>query len=260
VDRAPGGGALAPGACLRGVRRSGRDTARRGARRHARDGPPRSFCVVGLERLARARGAPARERAGGPRARASGAGARGDGLRDGRPRDGEPRARARARAGCPLRGPQPRGDVDRLRGERARRKGRGRARARPPRRGHGRSGGGRAASPRDGHGLLRHDPLLPGARRLRPRRGMDGGGEPLVRPPRHHRLPGRLPHPPGGAPAPPRRVAGGGGAGRSGLRGAQRLQPLDHGGRVLRDRRDPAAARRLRRRRGRLQEGERAGP
>ena len=44
--------------------------------------------------------------------------------------------------------------------------------------------------------LLHHDQLLPGPRRLPPRRRVDGGGEPLVRHARRHRLPGRVPDPP----------------------------------------------------------------
>ena len=71
-----------------------------------------------------------------------------------------------------------------------------------------------------------HDQLLPGPRRLPSCGRVDGGREPLVRPARRQRLPGRLPHPPRGDHAPSRRLAGGRSAGAGGVRGAPRLRPL----------------------------------
>ena len=59
------------------------------------------------------------------------------------------------------------------------------------------------------------------------------------------RLPGRVPDPPGTGRTPARRVAAGRAAGRQGVRRAARLQRLRHGRRLLRDRRDPAPARRF---------------
>ena len=91
--------------------------------------------------------------------------------------------------------------------------------------------------------LLHHDQLLPGRRRLPARSRVDGGCEPVVRHARRHRIPRRMPDPPCRGDAPAGRLAGGGGAGARGNRGAQGLRPDDHGGRPLRDRRNPPASR-----------------
>ena len=105
--------------------------------------------------------------------------------------------------------------------------------------------------------LLHDDHVLPGRRRLPACRRVDGGGQPLVRPAGCIGLPGGMPHPPGRAAAAPRRPAGRREAGARGLRGAAGLRALGHRRGLLRDRRDPAAARRLRRGRGGVPAGER---
>ena len=106
--------------------------------------------------------------------------------------------------------------------------------------------------------LLHDDQHVPGPRRLPPRGRVDRGGQPLVRHARRHGLPRRMPHPPRRGAAPARRLAGGGGAGARGVRGAPGLRPQHHGERALRDRRDPTAQRRLRGSRGVVPHLERA--
>ena len=93
---------------------------------------------------------------------------------------------------------------------------------------HGLSDVRRSPTALDRARLLHHHQLLPGPRRLPPGRGVDRGGESLVRPPGRRRLPGRVPHPSRrGSPA-TRRLAGGGGAGDGGMRGAPRLRSRHH--------------------------------
>ena len=105
--------------------------------------------------------------------------------------------------------------------------------------------------------LLHHDQLLPGRRRLSACRGVDGGGEPLVRHARRDGLPGRMPDPSRRGDAASRRLARGGSAGARSHRGAQGLRPDDQRGRLLRDRRDPPAPWRPRRSRGGVPRRER---
>ena len=121
---------------------------------------------------------------------------------------------------------------------------------RAPRRGNRVGHVRRPARALGGPRLLHDDQLLPRPRRLPPGSRVDGGGEQVVRPPRRDGFPGRLSHTPGRGDEASRRLAGRGGAGRRGLRRALRLRSQHHRERVLRDRRDPAPAGRLRGRGG----------
>ena len=132
--------------------------------------------------------------------------------------------------------------------------------ARAPRRGDRIRRERRAAAALDRVGLLRDHHLVQRRRRLPPRVRVDDGGEALVR--RHGRqgLPRRLPRSPRDGQAPPGRLGRRRGAGGAGLRGAPGLRRLDDRGRLLRDRRDPPAPRRLRGRRGVVPPVEGMGP
>ena len=124
------------------------------------------------------------------------------------------------------------------------------SRGSPARRGD-RGGGVRRAAPAlDRARLLHHDQLLPGPRRLPARRGVDGRGEPLVRPARRDRLPGACRIHRAEIDAAARRLAGGRGQAIAACEELHDFERAITGRRALRDRRDPAPPRRLRGRRG----------
>src|SRR6266542_1166414 len=120
-------------------------------------------------------------------------------------------------------------------------------------------GGGRAEPVLHRRDLLQRPLHLPGAGRPRPRRRMEQGGHGVVRVAAGGRPVSRaLPAEPhrGGEPA--WGLVGRGDRGQAGLGGAD-LQPAGRRPRLLRDRRDPPPHRQLRRRRGGLHPGARAG-